>query len=192
MMRLFVAINLPGDVRAALFDCAAPLRAEFASRVAWTPAEKLHVTVQFIGPRPREDAVAIETALRQALAGASVTRIDVAGAGVFPSAARPRVLWFGVAPNSALDALYHLVAGATSVLGVEAEARPFHPHVTLGRVRSGRSIDGARFVAMAARAECVASVAVRSIDLMESASGPAGARYVLQAAVPLTARSEER
>jgi 2'-5' RNA ligase len=98
----------------------------------------------------------------------------------------------GVASNSALAALYHLVTSATSALGFETEARPFHPHVTLGRVRPGRPLDGARFATVAEHAACSASVLVQSIDLMESAPGPAGARYVLQAAVPLTARPEER
>lgn len=192
MARLFVAINLPTDVRAALFDCAEPFRTELGRTVAWTPAEKLHVTVQFIGPRPDGDVVAVEAALRRTLAGAAPTRIDVVGAGAFPSIRRPRVLWLGVAPNPALDALYHLVTRATSTLGVESERRGFHPHVTLGRVRPGRAVDGARFAMLAGQVTCSGSVPVRSVDLMESAPGPTGARHVLRAAVPLTAPSEER
>ena len=53
-MRLFLALNLPPDVAVAAHAAAEPLR-RAAPAISWVPAERLHLTVKFLGERSEED-----------------------------------------------------------------------------------------------------------------------------------------
>jgi 2'-5' RNA ligase len=95
------------------------------------------------------------------------------------------VLWIGLAPNPALDPLYESVERACDAAGLGRERRPWHPHVTLGRVREGARID-ARALARAAEAvRPDVTFTVNTVDLMRSELAPAGARYTCLGACPL-------
>ena len=184
-MRLFVALNLPAEVRAAIHAAAEPMRRALPSGVAWAPVDKLHVTLQFLGD---VDPSAIAP-LREAVYGggrrSNPLQLMATSLGAFPDMRRPRVLWAGIVANPALSVLYQTLTDATARLGFQLEARPYHPHVTLGRVRVGARIDERvlETVVGAASFEIVAEVG--SVDLMESAIGPGGARYRLVASGPL-------
>ena len=135
-VRSFVAIELGDPARPAVEAYLAGLRAIVAD-VAWTRPENLHLTLKFLGD--------VDTARLDALAArlaAIVTQqppftMTVAGVGGFPSFKRPRVLWVGVSAG-ALEPLAAAVDAACAAEGFPLETRPFHPHVTLGRVRSDR------------------------------------------------------
>ena len=60
------------------------------------------------------------------------------GATVFPPRGRPRILGLGFAPSADLQALEALAAAVEAAVrrsGAPPEDRPFHPHVTLARLR---------------------------------------------------------
>lgn len=190
-MRTFVALNLSAETRAALHAAAEPLRAALDHGVSWTREPALHLTLKFLGDRSEEFASRLSAGLRSALRGEPACRIDIGGVGAFPSLGRPRVLWVGIAANPELNGLYERVEAVCAALGAPREPRPFHPHVTLGRVR-----DGAR-VAVGALADAAAAVLVRrresvaTVDVMESVLGQGGARYRVVHAVPLGHENSE-
>src|SRR5215217_3503525 len=105
-VRLFVAINLPEDVRRGLHEAAAPLRSA-APQVSWVAAEKLHLTMKFLGEQPPETLETGEAALRAAAAGHRAFDIEIGGFGAFPSLAAPSVVWAGVAVEPRLELLQH-------------------------------------------------------------------------------------
>jgi RNA 2',3'-cyclic 3'-phosphodiesterase len=127
-LRLFVALELPADVREAL-------AAEDTSGLRAVPLEALHLTLAFLGARPPSDVDAIARVL-QAEAGTPAPRLATAGTVLLPRG-RPRVV------AVALDDLEGTLAGLQSRLssGLEAagvytpEKRPFRAHVTFARVR---------------------------------------------------------
>lgn len=127
--RLFVAVELPSEVRAAL----AGLRGDNAG-LGWVREEQLHLTVRFIG--------AVSTEMREAIASAVrgfaflPFEMKLAGAGAFPVGRAPEVLWIGVsAGEAALGDLRSRVDALLEGAGVAAEMRAFHPHITMARVR---------------------------------------------------------
>lgn len=124
MPRLFVALETPPALAASLL---ATLPREPSVRPA--PAAQVHLTLRFIGEVDEERAVAIEHALG-AIAAVAVP-VRVAGAGRFGR--RGGILWAGVAPAQPLLALHGAIDLALRDAGVEAEARAFHPHLTLAR-----------------------------------------------------------
>ncbi len=136
--RLFVAIELPGDVLAVLSAIQEQTRVNLgaaASLVRWTRPEEIHITLQFLGETPTDRIPQIEQALTQSVAGAKPFTLEVSGLGAFPNVRRPRVLWVGLSGDT--EAALFLAESVQSNLaspGYKAD-KPFSPHMTIGRVR---------------------------------------------------------
>src|ERR1700730_17408405 len=115
-MRLFVAMDIPEDVRSSLAALTAKLRT--ACRDArWVRIEGLHITLKFIGEVSSEKAGAIKTALA-ILPSFTPILITFRGLGFFPNERRPRVLWAGIEASSELAALAAAVEAALDPLGI--------------------------------------------------------------------------
>ena len=189
-MRLFVAVNLPAEVRDAVAAAAQPL-VTAAPAIAWVSTDRLHLTVKFLG----DCSVDAVPALGAALDGVALRHrefaLDLKDVGAFPNFRRPRVVWMGVEHAARLELLQHDVERACEELGHELEGRPFRPHLTLARVRTPLPPTTARALARAARAvRFHHEVSVTSIDLMRSTLGATGSRYDRLHAASLRAPAE--
>ena|SRR5690242_19494658 len=185
-VRLFLAINLPAEVRHAIVEAAAPLR-EAAPELPWVPAEKLHLTVKFLGNQSDEMADSVTKAMQDVAKRNRGIDAELGGVGAFPNFRRPRVVWLGVSPEPKLELLHHDVEASCEVLGLPVEGRPFRPHLTLARVRP-RSLDGSsvrKLGRAATDVDYVEEIVINAIDLMESELTTTGARYRLIASFPL-------
>ena len=107
--------------------------------------------------------------------------------GAFPGPARPRVLWVGL--SGGLREIGRLAADverACVPLGVPLAARPFRGHVTIGRVRTPRSIGRVLGAMEAFAAQAFGTWTVREIVLYRShLHGAAGSVYEPLARFPL-------
>jgi 2'-5' RNA ligase len=82
-----------------------------------------------------EDVPAVQAVLETVSIPA--LRLGLDGLGCFPDARRARVLWAGLCGDvEALAALAAACEDALEDLGFAREARAFHPHVTIGRVKA--------------------------------------------------------
>lgn len=180
-----MAINLPPELREEVHAAAAPLREE-APWVSWVPAEKLHLTIKFIGERPPEVLPALCDALIAAAGRHTVMDLALGGVGAFPNFRRPHVVWLGVEPHPRLELLQHDVEVACERHGIEVEGRAFRPHLTLGRVQGRPTPEAARALAGARRGVTLRrEMPVESVDLMRSELLAGGARHTVLAAAPL-------
>lgn len=187
-MRLFVAVEIgPVAERAAalageLRQCAARLAP--LARITWIPADRLHLTIRFIGSVDAERAGAIQAAMSPPLDTASF-ELGFAGVGAFPSSGRPQVLWAGVsAGEPGLRRLEEEVTARLVPLGIPAERRPFRPHLTLARVREASGLRGAALFAGIEQAS-LGTTHCEAITLYESRLSPAGPTYVPLRRTPL-------
>lgn len=176
-MRLFLAINLPAEVRREVEAASTPLR-ECAPELSWVPEPRLHLTLKFLGEQPSERVDEI----RDAMAGVAGRHRELVVAlgdiGAFPNFRRARVVWMGVNHDPRLELLHHDVETACERLGFELEARAFRPHLTLARVKHALPEERMRALArVARRTDYRTDFVVRSIDLMESALRPSGSVY---------------
>ena len=130
-MRLFVALDVPEHVGAAIAGLSAKLRLTCPS-ARWVRIEGAHVTLKFIGEVSAERADEIKAALATVLFSTAVP-IHFTGVGFFPNDRRPRVLWAGVEASAELAALAVAVDSALGSLGFAPETRAFSPHLTLAR-----------------------------------------------------------
>lgn len=185
MARLFVAISLDPSVREQLFTLTQPLR-DALPWIRWTREEQLHITVRFIGEETSERIPQFTSAIAAAVRDTPILPLELREVGAFPTFKRARVVWFGAAYDPKLELLHNDVETACMSLGLEAEGRPFRPHVTLGRIAERITVDQARDLVRAGRGirERV-HTEVRSIDLMQSELSSSGARHVRLAAAPL-------
>lgn len=199
-MRLFVAVDLDTDRRAAIGRTIDGLRRALGSTgwdsaARWVSLRNLHLSVRFIGELPDAAWARVCEGLAAPLAVGPI-EVVFEGAGVFPPRGAPRVLWIGVAGG--VDGLTHVFEAVEARLlaaGVAPETRPLSPHLTVARFRDrGRRAGGAGFAGAEWRrlADAVASVhigagsmPVRSITLYQSRLTPTGPEYSALLSTPL-------
>jgi RNA 2',3'-cyclic 3'-phosphodiesterase len=132
-LRLFVALELPSAVRAALVSFR---EAAAADSDVWRPIapEAIHVTLAFLGSRPEEDVDAIDDVLHAA--AGTAPRLVLTDALLLPPR-RARVLCASLADlDGTLAALQSRVSDGLAAAGVyEPEKRPFRAHATVARLR---------------------------------------------------------
>ena len=128
MIRLFVAIVPPGDMRARLSSLCGGVEG-----ARWVDPENLHLTLRFIGEVEEplvEDIVFALRAIRMA-----PFSLILSGVGHFESRQKVRQLWAGVAPSPPLVDLQGRIDAAVRRAGIGIEAKRFVPHVTLARLK---------------------------------------------------------
>jgi 2'-5' RNA ligase len=181
VVRSFIAIHLPDDVRAELTSLEYKLKAKGHPFVKWVDPESMHLTLKFLGNVAVDSIPGIVEAISEVSRSHSSFKLQVAGTGVFPNWQRPQVVWVGV--GGELDTLNSLQKGLESVLsplGFPPESRPFSAHLTLGRLRDRVSTDDRRrFAEFAQKVEFKTSLSfdVNAIRLMKSQLTPAGPIY---------------
>jgi 2'-5' RNA ligase len=106
--------------------------------------------------------------------------------GAFPSLKRPRVFWLGLMENDnqKLLPLQKEIDNKISELGFEKESRKFHPHLTVGRVRSPKNIDEVIQKFMEYPFQEI-EFTVDQIFVLKSDLTPKGAFYSVQSTIPL-------
>jgi 2'-5' RNA ligase len=190
VIRSFVAVLLDEGLRERVAAVGERLR-PLVRAVAWVPPRNLHVTLQFLGGQSEERLQEAEAALAEAAAESAPVDVTFHGIGAFPGLERPRILWVGLA-QGALDVrrLQARVAAALAARGFPREERPWHPHLTIGRVfdeRRWRREAGPELQSALARAAATTfgTMRIAEVALMRSDLSRAGARYTLWRALSL-------
>ena len=135
--RVFVAIELPIDTRRRLIEYIARLRNSVAEvRASWSREENLHLTLKFLGDIPVTTVEALSQASQRAASKVDSFELIIGGCGTFPSHGQPRVLWIGIEDSSGkFSQLHQALEDQCAAVGFDREQRPFHPHLTIARLR---------------------------------------------------------
>jgi len=184
-LRCFLGIGLPPEVRDAVADAVEAYRGSGAP-VSFVAKGNLHITLKFLGETRAERIPALGKAVAGVAQGSTPFLLSVSGGGAFPSAKNPRVLWIGLRePLELVGKLQQNIENALSGAGFPREDRPFHPHITAGRVRGSLPPAwGDRFV-QGLEGRDFGTVPVSSIVLFESRLAPGGAIYSVVREFPL-------
>ncbi len=130
-MRLFVAIELPDDVK----DQLMALQTEISGAV-WVKRPALHLTLRFLGDRI--DPIRL-TPIKLALESvhADAFTLALGGVGRFPSSTRrpARVIWAGLDTQPALMTLHSAIERALAEAAFLPDDRTFSPHITRARLK---------------------------------------------------------
>lgn len=180
-MRLFVAVDVPDGLRAAVEEqVAGGLRGALPD-AKWTRPEGRHLTLKFLGEVPEERVDEVSAALRAAAAGHAPFTASFDRVGGFPNLGRPRVVWVGVGEGAEpMAELAASISEACEPLGFEAERRRFTGHLTLARIKRPKKIGELPAVEVPAD-----EFDVNEVVLFRSQLHPKGARYTVLERFPL-------
>lgn len=177
MIRLFVAIDIPRQIRSQLHAMGRSLPG-----VRPVAEEQIHLTLRFIG----EVEGSIFKDIREELAAVAspALTMGVKGIGHFPPRGRPRVLWAGVQPADPLIRLKRRIDTALIKCGIAPDSRKFAPHITIARISSCPLKRITSFLAGNAFLS-FDSFSVDSFHLYSSKLSSKGAAHTLEASYPL-------
>ena len=174
-MRVFVAIDVPDDVRRALGDLIATLE-KTCRGARWMHTEAMHITLKFIGEVNEETVKRIRNAMAGVRAAGPI-EIHFRGTGFFPNASHPRVFWAGIEAPPTLAELAADIEQSLEPLGIPREDRAFKPHLTLARFKSEEGLPNLReTLEQLGPSEFGATIA-RSFHLYQSVLKAAGAEH---------------
>lgn len=183
-MRLFVALEIPAEVRENLAALIGELRPQIP-QARWIRPENLHVTLKFIGEAAAEKLEPIRAALAAVPVPAPVA-IDFRGLGCFPDEKRPRVLWVNAATGPELARLAAAIERHLEPLGFPREQREFSSHLTLARFPQGpRNTEKLRAALRECAERSFGRHSAREFCLYRSELEPSGSKYTRLAAWPL-------
>ena len=183
-MRLFIGIGLPPECRRTIAGAVSPLRDKKVP-VSWVPERNLHLTLKFLGETPPGRVYELAGLMAEAAREIPPFGLRVGQAGGFPTLRAPRVLWVGIRePLELVGKLHENMENALSGAGFPRDERPYHPHVTVGRVRGRVATDWGEAYAAAVSRMTIDTVSVNSYRLYESRLSPSGANYSVLCEIP--------
>jgi 2'-5' RNA ligase len=138
LVRSFLAIELPKPILRKIEEVQGDLRLTHAD-VRWVSPEKIHLTLKFFGNIEESRIDSIFKSIEESVQNTLPFSLKVRGVGAFPQMKNPRVIWMGLVNGSeALISLQKQIEDQLEKIGFQPEDRPFHPHLTLGRMKSSR------------------------------------------------------
>jgi len=186
-IRTFIAVDVDNAVRNASHKILERL-ANSDATVRWVEKESLHVTLKFLGEVASVDTPRVCQIVGDIARQFSPFSLQFCGTGAFPDIQRPRTVWLGIDDDEGsqvLEKIHKAMDDRLMDMGFLPESRRFHPHLTLGRVKSGRNL-ATLTEQLAKTAESRAgSCTVRELVVYASYLEKSGPSYQTMARVPL-------
>jgi RNA 2',3'-cyclic 3'-phosphodiesterase len=136
-MRAFLAIEIEDKLKDILSDLIARLE-PMGHGISWIKPEQMHLTLWFFEDLREEMLQKVSGSIEQSAEANPPFNLEIKKTGSFGSAGHPRVFWCGFAGDiAALNGLYSGIESGLSGIGVAGDGKPFRPHLTLGRNKSG-------------------------------------------------------
>lgn len=177
MIRTFIALEIPQDIKAYLGEIISGLKHKNRG-IKWVQPEGLHITLKFLGNIDETIIPSLSRELDAVAVSFPEACVSLSRLGAFPDTRRPRVIWAGLGGDTAILAD---IAEKTDIVctsfGMEPEKRPFRAHITIGRLKIPTVVDLAQEIREK-------DFTINHLILYKSELTPSGARYsVLQRSV---------
>jgi 2'-5' RNA ligase len=175
-IRCFIAVECGCDELAAKFREVRRMLEAARADVKFVEPENIHLTLKFLGEIEHSLVEQVSKIVEGISFQPFTARIE--RVGVFPNLRRPRVVWAGITEGaSQLEEIWGEIDGKLRELGFERERRRFSPHITIGRVRSGRNRDQLIHEISSLRDYVFGELHVDRIALKKSVLTPRGPIY---------------
>lgn len=178
-IRLFIAIELPAEVKKVLSNIQISLQQHKLPWVKWVAVKNIHLTLKFLGSVSTTKIGSITKVIDDLSYKTNPFSLQLGNLGTFPNLKNPQVLWIGIKGEiKKLITIQQSLNGELAKLSFPPETRPYRPHLTLARLRNQatrmeRQSLGDLLPDMAIETDC--DMEVDSIYLMRSEltrSGP--------------------
>ncbi len=146
--------------------------------IKWVKPENIHLTLRFLGYILRPQLKDVFKATDESIKRIVPFSLSFSGLGAFSKLDNPRVVWVGVKEGK--ETLFRINVNLERILkrnGFPAEEREYHPHLTLGRVKSSQN--KAQLIgAVKLEKDCfIGSMEVKKITVLQSILKSGGPEY---------------
>lgn len=146
----------------------------------------MHLTLKFFGEIEQRRTIDICRCVERTLTAKHRFQISLVGLGAFPDLERPRTLWAGLGlGRDTLTSLQQSIDEDLTIEGHPSESRRYHPHITIGRVRSKSGSPGISAVIAAHVNEAYGELPVDRVVMYSSRLKRSGPVYTQLATMPL-------
>lgn len=175
-MRTFVAIELPRELTSKIDQLQSALKKTNVD-VSWVKPQNVHITLKFLGEVKEEKIEEVYQVVEKSVNGIKSFTVNLQGLGGFPNLKRPRVIWVGVEKGKEILAeLYPKMEEEFLKIGFAKENRSFTPHLTIGRIKSPKHLEGLASEINKTTFE-TEEFEVKEVVVMKSTLFPTGAVY---------------
>jgi len=185
--RIFIAINLPEEIKKKLSEYQSKLP---DLPIRWVKKDNLHITLIFLGYLNDEEILEVCKTTKEAASQSSSFFINLKKICYGPPKKMPpRMVWTEGEKSEELGKLQSDLENSflnSSVKGVKSEARPYAPHITLGRIKAWEFRKIEQEERPAIDEDISLNFEVNSIEVMESELKRGGPEYVILESVPLS------
>ncbi len=134
-MRAFLAIEVPATVRKIISDFVEN-EADKGLPIKWVKFENMHITLKFLAEIDEGLKAEIVPVVSGIVKQHGPFMVQLGGLGCFPTSRNPRVIWVGLKQGGdEISAVAAELEEELARFGFKEERR-FHPHLTIGRVKS--------------------------------------------------------
>ncbi len=165
--RTFISVNI--ENREILENIVATQKTLIATGADMKPVEpeNIHITLKFLGEISETQVLRIKEEIREI--NFTPIKLEVEETGVFPNLRRPRVIWAGIKGEiEQLSQVFKELEKKLQSIGFKRERRRFQPHITIGRVRSGRNRENLVHEILQLQNKIYGEIMVNHISFMKS------------------------
>jgi RNA 2',3'-cyclic 3'-phosphodiesterase len=150
VIRAFLAVELSQELGSELAVVQQELKQRVESekkgdiRISWVQPAKMHLTIKFLGDMNEQGIDPLRGEVEHAIESQPSVYMPLERLGAFPRPESPRVLWVGPSENweqgvegKRVTEIHGEIEQACESLGFLREAKPFSPHLTLARIKTG-------------------------------------------------------
>ncbi len=138
-IRTFIALPTSPDIQQQMAVIQSELKAT-QTDTTWDQPDKFHITLKFLGNIEQSKIESLAATLSNAIKLFPAFELAYNSLGAFPSTHSPRVVWIGTKHNQIVLDLQSAIEQVCSEFGFQKEDRPFHPHITFGRVKGKHNL----------------------------------------------------
>jgi len=138
-MRLFIAIDLPQDLKEELSHLMTKLK-KCAADAKWVEPQNLHLSLKFLGEVAEDKIKKIEDIISIVSKKYMTLELSLEKFCFFPNKTHPRVFFVATDKGEEMKKIYSSFEDALQDIGFKKEGR-FKSHITLARFRSSKNID---------------------------------------------------
>lgn len=138
-MRAFLAIEIKEEIKETILRLIEKL-SFLDSSVRWVKRENIHLTLWFFEELKEDELENVSGCIESVTKKTKPFQIAIKGSGYFGKRDIPKVVFLSVEGEKiALKTLFENIKNQFSTLNIQPD-KDFHPHITLLRNRSGRSL----------------------------------------------------
>jgi RNA 2',3'-cyclic 3'-phosphodiesterase len=139
MIRLFVALRIPVDVKNKLIQICKELT-QTPDQFRWETPDKIHLTLKFIGEIKEELVSSIEKEIAF-VEEYNYFNFNITKFGFFFRSGEPKILWAGLKTDESINTLVEEMNRRLSIFSIPVEKRKFKPHLTMLRIKRNPGVE---------------------------------------------------